>query len=224
MATAQVLITEVRRVIHDESSPYRWSDLELIDYINAGTRQIVQLVPEANTLTAAVQLTNNLARQVLPSGGIKFIKVSHNFDDTGTTRSTTVRYAEKDALDTYNPNWEDDVTIKADADDFYQHYCHAPEEPKVYYVYPPCSASKYIGLVYSSIPTALTAVGDTFGLDDEYINAAITYTIYRALTKEARDTLPDAYRQELWNNFLNTLGLEKESRWKARPPAPPEAE
>jgi len=224
MATAQVLITEVRRVIHDESSPYRWSDLELIDYINAGMRQIVQLLPEANTITSAVQLTNNLARQVLPSGGIKFIKASHNFNDAGTVRSGTIRYAEKDALDTYDPDWETDVAIKADTDNFYLHYCHLSEEPKVYYMYPPCSASKYIGLVYSAIPTALTAVGDTYGLDDEYINAGITYVTYRALTKEARDTLPDAYRNELWNNFLNTLGLEKESKWKARPPAPPEGE
>jgi hypothetical protein len=222
MATVQTLITEVRRIIHDENATYRWSDNELIDYVNAGIRQIVQLVPEANTLTAAVQLTNNLARQELPSG--KFIKVSHNFNDAGTTRSNKVSYCEKDVLDSYDPDWEDDTTIKADTDDFYIHYCHLSEEPKVYYVYPPCSASKYIGLVYSAIPTAVTIVSDTFGLDDEYINAAITYTVYRALTKEAQDTLPTAYRNELWENFLNTLALDKNARASVTPPRPPEGE
>ena len=117
------------------------------------------------------------------------------------------------------------ATLKTPADNFFQHYAHLSEEPKVYYVYPPCSTSKFMGVVYSKVPTALTAVGDTYPLADEYINSAVTYVIYRALTKEGRDTLPSAYRQELWENYLNTLALEKASREKVSAmPRPPEAE
>lgn len=226
MATAQNIIDEVRRIIHDETSgSYRWSDAELIDYINAATRQIVQLVPSANTIEEVVTISNDIARQALPSGGLAFVKVARNYADDGTTPQGVVRRVEKDVLDTYDPDWEYDTTIKADGANFFEHYCHDPKEPSVYYLYPPqAAANKKVALVYGDTPDAVTIVSDTFPLDDEYRNAAVQYIIYRALTKESRSTLPDAYRQDLWNNFLQALGLQKQAREASTPPKPPEGE
>ena len=226
MSTAQTIIDEVRRVIHDENPTYRWSDLELIDYINAGIRQTVILVPETNTVETVVDtLTSRIARQALPTGGIKFIKASRNYADDGTTPQGTVRYVEKDALDSYDADWEYDSTIKTDGANFFEHYCHDKLEPTVYYLYPPPAANnKMIAVVYSAIPTALTAVGDAFPVNDEYLNAVVMYSIYRALTKESRDTLPDAYRQELWKNYLTALGLQQQATERVSPETnrPPE--
>jgi hypothetical protein len=220
MATAQDIFDEVRRTIHDEDSAnYRWTDAELIDYLNAGMRQIVVIVPEANTVeTIEDTATSRVARQVLPAGGIKFIRVARNYADDGTTPQGTLRYVEKDVLDTYDPDWEYDSTLKADGANFFEHYCHESREPKVYYLYPPPAAdNKRYAAVYSAVPTAVTAVGNTYPLADEYINAAIQYIVYRALTKESRQTLPDAYRQQLWQNFLIALGLHRQSMLEVSP-------
>lgn len=223
MATAQVLIDEVRYVIHDENATYRWSDAELIKYMNAGMRQIVQLVPEANLTAGTVNITNSLARQTLPSGGIALVKVGRNASTDGTTYEGRVTRVEKDVLDSWDPDWEYDTTIKADAANFFVHWCHDEKEPKVYHLYPPNSGStRYVELVYSSQPTEVTAVNETYPLADEYMNATIQYMVYRALTKESRDTLPNAYRQELWENFLNALGLERAARLEAMTIRPPE--
>jgi hypothetical protein len=161
----------------------------------------------------------------LPAGGIKFIKAARNYADDGTTPQGVIRYAEKDALDTYAPGWEYDSAAKADAANFFEHFCHDPKEPKVFYLYPaPAAANKKLAIVYSAVPTAHTVVGDTFGLDDEYINAVIQYMIYRALTKEARHTIPTQYRQELWSNYLTALGLQRQASKEVSPEltAPPE--
>lgn len=214
MATAQNLFNEARRIIHDEDSAnYRWSDAELIDYLNAGIRQIVVLLPEANTTETIEDTgTSRVARQVLPTGGIKFIRVARNYADDGTTPQGTVRFCEKDVLDTFDPDWEYDSTIKADGANFFEHFCHDSREPKAYYLYPPPAAdNKRYAAVYSTVPTAVTAVGNTYPLDDEYVNAAIQYIVYRALTKEARQTLPNQFRQDLWNNFLIALGLQRDA-------------
>jgi hypothetical protein len=211
MATVQNLIDEVREIIHDTVATYRWADVELIRYCNAGIRQTIVLVPEANATESVETVSNNIARQAIPSGGIKFIKISRNYADDGTTPQGAVRYVEKDALDTYNPTWEYDVTVKADAANFFEHYMHDPREPKAYYLYPAAGASKKVAVVYSFRPTAHTLVGDTFALDDEYLNAVIQYMIYRALTKEARETMPASYRQELWENYLTALGLQRQA-------------
>lgn len=225
MATVASIIDEVREIIHDtNASTYRWADDELIDYVNASTRQIVQLVPEANAVSEAVNITDEIARQTLPSGGIALIKVARNASTDGTTFEGTIRRVEKDALDTYDPDWEYN-SAKADAANYFQHWAHDPAEPKTYYLYPtPPNDTRYIELVYSKIPTAMAAPSDIYPLADEYINATVMYVVYRALTKEARDTLPDAFRQDLYNNFLQALGLQKEARRNAPPTKAPEGE
>ena len=220
MATVQDVIDEVRYTIHDEVATYRWSDAELIDYVNAASRQIVSVVPEANLVTSIISITNNIAKQALPAGGIKFVKVLNNVSPAdGTTIQGAVRQVEKDALDSYDPNWEYDTTIKtvAGAVDFFDHYCHDPRDKKAFYIYPPGSTTVYANTQYSAIPTAMTVVGDTIPLDDEYLEAYYAYVTYRALTKESRDTLPAAYRQELWNNFLVALGQKLQADVRVSP-------
>ena len=137
-----------------------------------------------------------------------------------------VRYVEKDALDTYDPDWEYDTAIKADGANFFEHYMHDPREPKAYYLYPPqAAATKKVAVVYSFRPTAHTVVGDTFALDDEYINPVVQYMVYRALSKENRDSMPTSFRQELWEGYLTALGIHRKAMEMISPEnnAPPEA-
>ena len=227
MATLQTVIDEVRRVIHDEViASYRWTDAELIDYANAGVRQTVIFVPDANTIeTIEDLLTSRVARQSLPAGGIQFIKVARNYADDGTTPQGPLRVVEKDALDTFEPTWEY-VSAKADGANYFEHYCHDARETDVYYLYPPpVEDNKQIALVYSAVPTIMTVVGDTIPLADEYINAIVQYMTYRALTKESRDSLPSAFRQELWQNYLVALGLQVKAMESVEPAnfRPPDA-
>lgn len=213
MATVQEIFDEARRIIHDEDAAnYRWSDAELLDYLNAGMRQIVSLLPEANTVETIEDTgTSRVARQVLPAGGIKFIRVGRNYADDGVTPQGTVRYVEKDVLDTYDPDWEY-VTSQVDGPNYFQHFCHDKREPLVYYLFPPPVAdNKRYAAVYSAIPTEMTAVGNTYPLRDEYINPVVMYLVYRALTKESRQTLPDDYRRGLWQNFVVALGLHRDA-------------
>lgn len=228
-ATVQNVIDEVRFTIHDETAAtYRWTDVELIDYVNAAGRQIVSIVPEANLVSAILTFTNTIAKQSLPVGGIKFVKVLNNVSVTDAlTIEGAVRQVEKDVLDSYDPDWEHDTTIKtlAGSENFFEHFMHDPRDKKAFYMYPPASAAAYAKVQYSAIPTAVSAVGNTIPLADEYLEAYNTYVTYRALTKESRDTIPDQYRQELWNNFLFALGqkLRGDARVSPEQSIPPEA-
>lgn len=228
MATVQDVIDEARFTLHDEvSATYRWTDAELIDYVNAAARQIVQIVPEANSIDAIISVTNTIARQSLPSGGIKFIKAVRNVSEAdGTTQEGPIRYVEKDVLDGFDPDWEFDTTVKTvvGSSNFFEHYCHDKREPKIFYLYPAASVQAYAEVLYSAIPAAITAVGNTIPLDDEYLEAYYSYVTYRALTKESRDSMPTAFRQQLWNNFLTALGqkLQADQRVSPENNIPPE--
>jgi hypothetical protein len=229
MATVQSVIDEVRYTIHDEDSGnYRWTDAELIDYVNAASRQIVSLVPEANLTTSIITINNSIAKQAIPTGGVKFVKVLNNVSESdGTTIEGAVRQVEKDVLDSYDPGWEFDTSVKvvAASSDLFDHYCHDPRDKKAFYVYPAVSGTAYANVQYSAIPAAVNAVGNSISLDDEYLEAYYTYVTYRALTKEGRHTMPGEYRQELWTNFLQALGLKLQADARVSPDnnMPPEA-
>jgi len=228
-ATVQNVIDEVRFTIHDENAAsYRWTDAELIAYVNAASRQIVTIVPEANIVESIQTISNNIARQSLPVGGIKFVKAVRNVSEAdGTTQEGAIRYVEKDVLDGFDPNWEHDTTIKviAASSDFFEHYTFDPRDPKTYFLYPPASANAFAEIAYSAIPTVVSAVGNTIPLGDEYLTSYNTYVTYRALTKESRDSMPTQYRQELWNNFLSSLGQKVQADLRVAPEQniPPEA-
>jgi hypothetical protein len=217
---------EVRDQINDTgvSGQFRWSDDELMRYLNAAVRQIVTLVPESNATESLLTL-DQAARQRIPADGAKFIKATNNYDPVGDVRTRALRYVEKDALDTHNPDWEFSVPVPApNPAHYFQHYTHDPREPQVFYVYPrPQSAAQKLYVVYSKVPAAIT-LGTQFPLPDTYVNAAIDYVIYRALTKEGRFTLPDTKAQLLWDGFLRSLGLKLEANRRVSPDVyrPPE--
>lgn len=83
MATAQDIINRVRHLINDEASAFvsglRWSDTEMLEWITDGEREIVQLKPEANTVTALFDVVGDLPRQRLdPTVAYRLIRVEAN--------------------------------------------------------------------------------------------------------------------------------------------------
>lgn len=218
-------MTEARDALQDTASGnYRWTEAELLRYVNGSTRQILLLLPESNPVEYLFTTVAG-SRQTLPTDGIKFIKATHNYG--GGARTTVIKYVEEDVLNSLLADWPSDTTpvLPGTTSTWFQHYSHDPREPKIFSLYPaPDIAGRQLYIVYSQMPTKLTAKGQTYPLDDVYANAAIEYIVYRALTKEGRYSLPSEFRVELWNNFLRGLGFKVQSEARVSPDAnrPPE--
>jgi hypothetical protein len=236
MSTAQEIVTEVRGELNDEdTSDLRWSDADMLVYVNAGQREIVTLLPEANTIEAITTVnTDNQSRHTIPSDGIKFIKVSSNYDVTNTVRGPMLRRMDIDALEgafefwgmipirewPRVPNFEDIHTEVR-----YENFAHDPREPTIFYMYPGNVTNNFsIQLVYAQLPADLTGLGDTFLLDDQYQNAMVEYVLYRCLSRDGRYGPGTSARKELLNNFRQVLGLEVQQAERVGPGAssPPE--
>ena len=239
MSTGQDIVDEVRSQLNDEDTAnLRWTDAEFLRYVNSGQRQIVIFVPEANIIEAQVTVVGDSgARQTLPADGVKFIKVSANFDDNANVRGPAIRYFELNALDGAFSEWDYRVSDWPNVPDFdfefpsptdfrYEQYGHDSRQPKVYYLYPrPTSAGTAdIFIVYSQLPADLVALSNTLVLTDEYQNAMVDYVIYRALSKDDRYGVDDDKRRALWDMFKLTLGMkiQQEARITAKANAPPD--
>ena len=227
MATGQDIVDEVRAQLNDEDTTnYRWSDAEMLTFVNASQRTIVQLVPEANIVETEVEITDREVRRSLPAGGIKFIG-AWNSDHTAGARGPALIPVEMDALNSFHPDWsypDADVSYPTlgtkHSIPMFEHVVHNPDEPDIFYVYPvPVIAvsNPWIYVRYSANPTALASLASTFDLNDEYLNGSVQYVTYRCLIKDGRYGLGTERRQELWNNFRTALGLKPQIEARVDP-------
>jgi hypothetical protein len=227
VATGQNIADEVRDDLNDgDASNLRWADAELLRYINASARRIVALVPEANMVEEAVEISNGDVRQVLPSGGVKFFR-AWNYNDELSIRGPAITPVELDALTSAFPEWSyveaypnylNFHSVEEEHGDFlFEHSAHDPRDPKVYYLFPASESSFYIELSYSKIPSALGTLAGTFPLGDEYLDAAVAYVKYRALAKDGRYGTGPQTRTELYNDFLRALGMKVEADRRVDP-------
>ena len=122
-----------------------------------------------------------------------------------------VRYCEKDVLDTFQPDWQytDPAVVNLTA--YYQHYMHDPRDPTRFYLYPRPKPWIPVWVLYAALPDTVSELTDTFPLSDEYLDAVVQYVLYRALTKDGRYSQgPDNKRQQLWQSYLQALGLSRQ--------------
>ena len=79
MSTVADVIARVREQLNDTvDGSLRWSDAELIEYINDGLRKTVSIKPEANVIERLFYPVDEGALQKLPADAVKFIKVAGN--------------------------------------------------------------------------------------------------------------------------------------------------
>jgi hypothetical protein len=184
--TGANLISRIQDTLQDTTA-VRWTSDELLRYINDAQREIVNFKPEAT----AKHVNNSLAtgtEQTVP--GLTLIKVVRNMssDQDGATGGRTVRIVDADVLNSIEPDWHN-PTVTGDAahGSIVKHYVFDADDPKKFYVYPGIKSglNAYIEIVYSDVPTDLSATSSTIGMDDIYGNALVDYVLYRCYMKDA---------------------------------------
>ena len=98
--TGANLITRVQDTLQDTTS-VRWSEAELLRYINDGQREVVNLRPDASALTANVQLSTGTL-QTIPTSGLRLLKITRNMSGTSgsATGGRAIRIVDFDILNT----------------------------------------------------------------------------------------------------------------------------
>ena len=183
--TGTNLLSRIRDTLQDTTS-VRWTESELLNYINDAQREIVNFRPESSATTATITLAAG-TKQSLPAAGLRLIKVVRNMSAASNgTGKRSIRIVNVDILNTQEPDWHD-PTVSGDAahGTIVKHYIFDEDDPRNFYVYPGVSGNSYVEIVYSAAPTDLSAASDTISVDDIYANAIIDFVLYRAYMKDA---------------------------------------
>jgi len=207
--TGTNIIDRARLTLQD-SSGVRWTDAELLIYINDAQREVVNIKPEATATHENISLSTG-TEQTLPSGGLRLIKVSRNMSGTASdaTGSKAIRIVEEDLLNSIEPDWHDPTVTGSSAHgSIIKNYLFDPDDPKKFYVYPGVASGSnaYVELIYSKLPTDLSSVSSTIDLEDTYGNAILNFVLYRAYLKDAEYAGNQQRAGSHYQLFLNSLG------------------
>lgn len=187
----------------------RWTQSELLKWLNAGQRFIAKKRPEESTKKDSVQLATGTL-QTVPADCEVLFDIPWNMGTNGTTVGRIIRETELSHLDAVLPNWR---TSTASAT--VKHFIRIPNKPRDYYVYPPQPSSNrgYVEILYGIKPVDATINGvdsqvadSVISLDDRFGEALYHYILHRvhaAFREEAHAAASVAQ----FNLFLAAAGI-----------------
>lgn len=205
MATTKAvdLINRVSITLQDPTF-VRWTQSELLNYLNDAQRQVVLFRPDAKAVNAPFTCVN-AAKQTLPADGLRLISVLRN---TGGRAITKV---DRSILDVQLPTWYETAV----GTDGVKHYVYDALDPKNFYVFPKPAAAYQIDIIYAMSPVDIvisnyTTDTQVIDIDDIYANALMDYMMYRAYQKDSE--FANLNRAAVYYQaFTTSLGIKSQA-------------
>lgn len=214
MAVAvQTLIDRARILLQDtDTGGIRWLDSELLSWLNEAAVEIVRVHPEANATNTDLALVAG-TRQTIPSDGTQFLNAIRNVD-AGGNPGRVVRLVDQAIMNNERPTWHTDT-----ASAVVMRFMFDQKDPFNFYVYPANDGTGKLTIVYSSAPSAVTALNDNFPLPDIYSAPAVNYVCFRAWQKQVGDPAAENRAGSYLNLFNQAMGLRKTVETESDPNA-----
>lgn len=201
---ASRIISQARILLKDAGA-VRWTDAELLGWLNGAQLQVVAVRPDANAKKVDLTLAAGV-EQSIPAGGTRLLDVIRNV--TGRAVTLIVR----DQLNAFDPDWYSSAPAAA-----VKHYLFDDSDPKSFEVYPPAIAGGKLRVLYAAIPTDCATLDADTALDDIYEGPLIDWVCYRAWLKDG-DAAADANRAAgALGTFMQALGVKTQSDQATRP-------
>lgn len=196
--TPQTIITEVRKLIQDAAGD-RFSDSDLVGFVNQAIKRMVSLRPDLFVTSAAVETTDDVVEQSLPTSAVRLLEI---FSVVGGSAVTEV---DRETMDQMYPEW---VT---EASGTPVNWIRHPRKPTGYFLYPRPSASVQLNTQYVDTPSDYTLSATITGLPESYFTAIIDCVVFLAESVDAESVGNDRAKF-YYDNFLEALGIDQNQR------------
>lgn len=207
---ASAIIAKASLQLFDPSN-VRWTQPELLGWLNSGQRAITAIKPSAYTKVASVKLVAG-TRQTIPSDGWLLLGLYRNMGTNGATPGAAVRITTREVMDALNLNWHTDTPASAVSD-----YMFNLNDQDAFYVYPPNDGTGYVELNYAAVPPDLGAVSDPIEISDVYEPVLLDYILFRANAKDG--TYPPGLQlaSTYLQAFLSAVGAKDTAELQSNP-------
>lgn len=206
--TVDDLNRRLSNILNDEDM-IRYTLAERIDWMNEAVVAIANRQPEAQVVTAYLQLEAG-AKQLLPEDGVKVLEIRNNLT-LGGEEGAAITQTTLTEMDAAAPGWRTGAKK-----DVVRQFMFDDRDPKRFWVYPPVNSGVLIDAAYLRLPPAISEGDPALHIPDEFAEAVLNFVAYRCTMKDseyANGSTATAFYQA----FLAALGMKEESEMKASP-------
>lgn len=191
----------------------RWTDDELIRWINDSRMAILTRKPSACSKLVIVSLVAG-THQTIPDNGVQLFDVVRNMGLSGTTPGRSIRRTDRQNLDDDDVYWHK-ATPKAEISQF----TYDDRTPKDFFVQPPAIAGTNILIAHAAIPDAIAGSTDTLDIGLECMDAVVNYVAFRAKSKDS-EYANASEAAAFYAAFGDALGMQTQTQNAASPNQP----
>lgn len=197
--TPQGIITEVRRLIQDETETYRYSDTFLLGLVNQSLKRVALLRPDLFAYVSTMTCTAGEVIQSAPADSIRIIEVYSIVGGNALIETN------RETMDQNVPTWPNDTAGAA------VNWFRNVRNPNKFYIYPQAPADQSLNIEYAQTPTDY-AIGATITLlPDAYFPVLVDMTVF--LAESIDNEHVDSGRAKLFqDSYTQALGLTTQSR------------
>ena len=190
------VIAEVRRLVQDTVAPYRYSDADLLGYVNQTLKRMALLRPDLFGVIADVSTTTGSAVQTLPSDAIRLMDV---FSVKGVGAVTET---DRETMDRNYPAWA------VEAAGTPVNYMRHVKNPTRFFLYPPPAAGVQLTVEYAKAPPTYDLDETIATLSDAFLPTIVNGAVYLAqsiddehVSSGRAKLFLDAFTQDLAGTF-----------------------
>ncbi|WXL27757.1 DUF6682 family protein [Ectopseudomonas mendocina] len=212
------VLRRARTILQERSKDgTRWTNKELLDWLNEAYSVVIGIRPGANTVTAEVTCVAG-TRQTIPSGHERLLSVLHN--TAQQAKGLVITPILRAELNAMRPRWHGETPSIA-----IEHYVFEEDEPRIFYVYPPSATGAKVLVSCSAVPTphavaqASTDSTEAIRLPDTYGPILLDLVLARAFTKDAEGGANQARANSHLQAAQSALGLKLQGDGAASPNA-----
>lgn len=198
MTPAEV-ITEVRTLVQDTRTPFRYGDTVMLGFVNQTLKRMVMLRPDLFTTITTVTPTANVAQQTLPAGAVRLVEI---FQVVG---GSVLEEADWGVFTRTYPQWTTDPVGTPTK------YIRHPRNPTAYFLYPRPSVAINLLVEYVVTPPTYALTSNIDVLPDAYFGALVDGVVF--LAESVDNEHVNSNRAKLFfDSFVQALGVSLQSR------------
>ena len=188
-----------------DTAAVRWTEEELLAWINDAQLEIVSLKPTAHTVFTEIPLVEGVYQE-LPENGVALLSIVFNVEGNACTLVT------REDLEASLPQW---ATMPAETEA--AHYLVDEDDPRHFFVCPPNDGDGAVFGRYSVLPPVIESVNGQCVLSLMYMPIMTRYVLFRLYSKHSSSPENQRLAQQELQGFFQSLGVKIQSLFTYSP-------
>lgn len=192
------IIAEVRKLVQDTRTPYRYSDDYILGHTNQVLRRMSLVRPDLFAEVDDITVASATTTQTLPADAIRFV-------DIHAVNGRAVVEVSRDMMDRAYPTWRSATAAQP------VNYMRHMRNPTQFFLYPPPEVGSTITVEYAKAPSTY-GISDTITAPEDVYSPIIIDGVMAMVLAADDEYATSGQADSYLKNFFEALKVSMEAR------------